>query len=523
VSLQIKTPYSIRLGIVGAGTMGSGIALTALYAGMVVTLYDVAPEILDHAKNYILEYLKHRNQEIQLKNLTLTTELEGLHGSGVVIEAIPENLALKQDLFNHLDEICPPPTILVSNTSTLPLTALAAATQTPERVAGMHFFNPAPVLPLVEIVRAAQSSDSTIHDLVSLAKLLGKTPVVANDTPGFIVNRVARPFYGEALRLVGEKVADFRQIDQLVRLGGGFRMGPFELMDLIGIDVNLAAMQSMYEQTFGEPRYRPHPIQARMVHQKALGRKTGSGFYSYTPQSEPEENTPPELQRKRGVVRFSPGTWAPGVLKICRKTGYSTAENDVHRPEKPVIGIVRAGRHENLERLVVIMDRDLPADVPLLCQCADVTLTEIATWVRRPERLAGFDGLFMANGPIATLVPSPTLNPFTRAILDDFFKNLGYLSTWVGDSPALVLPRIVGMLANEAAFAAGEGVADFDTIDKAMQLGTNYPHGPLSWAKELGFTKVVTLLDHLHREYGEDRYRVAPLLRRWSRLEQVTA
>lgn len=523
MSLQINTPYSIRLGIVGAGTMGSGIALAALYTGMVVTLYDVAPQMLDRAKGYIQEYLKRKKQEIRLKNLTVTTGLEELHGAGVIIEAIPEKLDLKQELFARLDEICPPPAILASNTSTLPLTALAAATQTPERVAGMHFFNPAPVLPLVEVVRAAQSSDSTIGALIDLAKILGKTAVVANDTPGFIVNRVARPFYGEALRLVAEKVADFHQVDQLVRIGGGFRMGPFELMDLIGIDVNLAAMRSMYEQTYGEPRYRPSPIQTRMVHQKALGRKTGRGFYTYAPETKLEEPTPPELHRRRGVVRFSPGSWASGVLKLCRKGGYSTAENDVHRPEKPVIGIVRAGRHENLERLVVIMDSDLPADIPLLCQCADVTLTEIATWVRRPERLVGFDGVFLANGPVATLVASPTLNPFTRAKLDDFFKNLGYLSSWVADSPALVLPRIIAMLVNEAAFAAGEGVADFDTIDKAMQLGTNYPHGPLAWAKELGFTKVVAMLDHLHREYGEDRYRVAPLLRRWSRLEQVTA
>jgi 3-hydroxybutyryl-CoA dehydrogenase len=523
VSLQIKTPYSIRLGVVGAGTMGSGIALTALYAGMLVTLYDIAPEFLERAREYIQGHLQRKNQEIRLKNLSLTTDLEELRGAGVVIEAVPEDLTLKQNLFSRLDEICPPPTVLASNTSTLPLTALAAATHSPERVAGMHFFNPAPVLPLVEVVRAAQSGESAIQDLVDLANILGKTAVVANDTPGFIVNRVARPFYGEALRLVAEKVATFRQVDQLVRLGGGFRMGPFELMDLIGIDVNLAAMQSMYDQTYGEPRYRPNPIQARMVQQKTLGCKTGRGFYVYTPAPESQECILPEPRQQKGVVRFSSGNWAPGVLKLYRKAGYSTSDNNVHRPEKPVIGIVRAGRGEHLERLVVIMDGDLPPDVPLLCQCVDVTLTEIATWVRRPERLVGFDGLFLSNGPMATLVPSPTLNPFTRTVVDEFFKNVGYLTTWITDSPGLVLPRIVGMLANEAAFAAGEGVADFDTIDKAMQLGTNYPHGPLAWAKGLGFTKVVNLLDHLHREFGEERYRVAPLLRRWSRLEQVTA
>ena len=286
---------------------------------------------MERAKEYIQGHLQRKNQEIRLKNLSLTTDLEELGGAGVIIEAIPEDLTLKQNLFGRLDEICPPPTVLASNTSTLPLTALAAATRNPERVAGMHFFNPAPVLPLVEVVRAAQSGHSAIQDLVDLANILGKTAVVANDTPGFIVNRVARPFYGEALRLVAENVATFRQVDQLVRLGGGFRMGPFELMDLIGIDVNLAAMQSMYEQTFGEPRYRPNPIQARMVQQKTLGRKTGRGFYSYTPTPESQECILPEPRHQKGVVRFSSGTWAPGVLKLFRKAGYSTSDNNVPR------------------------------------------------------------------------------------------------------------------------------------------------------------------------------------------------
>jgi 3-hydroxybutyryl-CoA dehydrogenase len=306
-------------------------------------------------------------------------------------------------------------------------------------------------------------------------------------------------------------------------MGGGFRMGPFQLMDLIGIDVNFKATQSMYQQTFGEPRYRPHLIQAQMVGQNALGRKTGRGFYRYDTDSTQEEPAPPPLRKCSGKISISAGSWAPGIFQLCRKAGYTISNGISASKEKPVAGILLAGRFEGLEKLVVQMDRNLPPDVPILCQCADVTLIEISTWIKRPERLVGFDGLFFTHGSVATLIASPTLAPFARRAAEDLAVSLGRLPVWVQDSPGLVLPRIVCSLANEAAFTAGEGVADADTIDKAMQLGTNYPKGPLAWAKELGYTQVVAVLDHLHAEYGEERYRVAPLLRRWLRLEQVSA
>lgn len=320
------------IGIIGAGTMGSGIALTALYAGGVVYLQDMILETLESAGRYIQKFLDKKGMGERAANLHLVERLDALAPAQVIIEAASERLEVKQEIFRQLDAICPPPAILASNTSTLSVTAIAAATEHPGRVAGMHFFNPAPVLPLVEVVRAAQTSQATIQTLVDVTTALGKTPVVTGDTPGFIVNRVARPFYGEALRLLGEGVADVDVIDRIVE-GGGFKMGPFKLMDLIGIDINAGAMRSMYEQTFGEPRYKPHWIQMQKLAEGALGRKTGKGFYKYDEegkllgpsqfdhQPEPEKpgspSTPP-LPEPEGLLLISEGTWAPGLAELCR-------------------------------------------------------------------------------------------------------------------------------------------------------------------------------------------------------------
>lgn len=282
-----------RVGIVGAGTMGRGIAYVAITHGAQVTLYDVAAGALEAARAQIEAGLreaaaKGRLAEAEVENalarLRLTAAMEDLADADVIIEAAPEDLALKQEIFRQLDRLCQPAALLASNTSSLSITALGAATRRPERVAGMHFFNPAPVMRLVEIVRGLATSEETVRALADLARRWGKTPVIAKDTPGFIVNRVARPFYLEALRLVGEGVADPPTVDRLVR-ALGFRMGPFELMDLIGLDVNLAVSESIYRAFFEEPRFRPHPLPRQMVQAGRLGRKTGTGWYEYRERS----------------------------------------------------------------------------------------------------------------------------------------------------------------------------------------------------------------------------------------------
>jgi 3-hydroxybutyryl-CoA dehydrogenase len=522
-------PDLSHIAVIGAGTMGSGIALAALLADLKVALYDPEPSVLERAQSYIDTHLDRKKRAINRKYLRLAERLEEVGAVGVVIEAAPEDLSIKKELFARLETLFPEPVLLATNTSTLPVTAIGGATRTPGRVGGMHFFNPAPVMPLIEVVRGALTSEETVRALSSLARSMGKTPVIVRDTPGFIVNRVARPFYGEALRILGEGVATLEQIDRLACQGAGFRMGPFQLMDLIGIDINFAATRSIWEQTFYEARYRPHAIQVQMVHSGRLGRKTGQGFYTYDESGKqidtPTASATTHIQapgglaaRRSSTVVFSPGEMAPGLADLCEKAGYSL-EKRTAGGGSIVAGLAVESAADGLARRLIELDRALPPEALLLCQCADVTLAEALSWAENPARVVGFDGLFFAGGQVVALVAGPVTGQAARLAAEEFCASLGKAVEWIADSPGLVLPRIVCALANEALFALGEGVAEAETIDRAMQLGANYPRGPVTWGKDLGYRRVVAVLDHLHQEFGEERYRAAPLLRKSARME----
>jgi 3-hydroxybutyryl-CoA dehydrogenase len=299
-----------RVGVVGAGAMGSGIAQLAALSGFETYLYDLDRRALERGIDQLKAGLRRgvergRWSEAEaveaLTRLNADVLIESLSGCELVIEAAPEDLELKRNLFARLAETCGPEAVLATNTSSLSVTAIAASTPGPDRVIGMHFFNPPALMELVEVVAGEDSGEPALEGGTQVATRMGRTPIRARDSIGFVANRCVRPFFLESLRLLGEGVAEHQEIDRILRMAGGFRMGPFELMDLIGIDVNFAVARSFFEQSFGEPRWRPHPLHARMVASGRLGRKTGRGFYAYEKDA-PHRPRDPEVTAERPIL-----------------------------------------------------------------------------------------------------------------------------------------------------------------------------------------------------------------------------
>ena len=373
----------IKVSVIGAGTMGAGIAQIAATKGHEVCLYDSFDSAIDNAKNKVEKILSRlvekeristEEKDNILSRILFTKNLEDVSGSSLVIEAIIENLEIKQKVFADIENFVDDNCIIASNTSSLSIASIAGACKKAERVVGIHFFNPAPLMPLVEIIPAVQTSTETLNTAKSTIDDWGKVTVITKDTPGFIVNRVARPFYGEALRIYEEDIADFATIDWSLKKIGGFRMGPFELMDYIGNDINYTVTETVFTAFYFDARYKPSFTQKRMMEAGYLGRKSGRGYYDYSKEM-PEANE----------------------------------------------------------------DRDLGKQI---------------------------------------------------------------------------LWRVLSMLINEAVDALFLNIASKEDIDLAMTKGVNYPKGLLAWADEIGLENVLNQLEELYQEYGEDRYRPSPLLRR---------
>jgi 3-hydroxybutyryl-CoA dehydrogenase len=515
------------LGVAGAGTMGSGIAQLGCVAGMRTLLHDPDPEALERGVTRILRQLDREvskgrmaaaDAERARAQLIPAASLEEMADCELVIEAAPERVELKHQLYARLSEIVAADCVLASNTSSLLVTALAPAAAHPERVVGMHFFNPPPLMALLEVVAGAESSERALAVARACGEAMGKRVIDAADGPGFLVNRSNRPWGLESLKLLSERVATVEQIDRICRLGGGFRMGPFELMDLVGVDVGLDIARSFYEQSFGEPRWQPSQITVKTVAAGRTGRKSGRGFYEY-PESgayrEPDPE-PPQPGGGDGLVVIS----GESVLALALEEAAVHAGWEVATPAEAVGGPVPA----------LILELSLDGEEPeaplqggprAIC-CAAGSLAALDPG----GSAVGFHALPPLDaGTLVELTRGPDTAPSAAAAAERFFATLGKLTEWVGDAPGLVLGRIVCQVINEAAFALGEGVGSAEDIDAGMVHGLNYPRGILAWADEIGLDHVLGVLDALGLERGEERYRAAPLLRRlgWSgRLGRAT-
>ena len=502
------------IGVAGAGTMGAGIAELACLSGARTLLHDPQPEALASGLERIKRDLRRSVERGRLGEADATAagdrldpvaELDGFGPCELVIEAAPESLELKRELFKRLVEVVSDDCVLATNTSSLPVTAIAGGLRAPQRVVGMHFFNPAPVMRLLEVIAGEDSSSEALARARAAGEAMGKRVIQASDGPGFLVNRCARPYGLEATRLLVEGVASVQEIDRICRLGGGFRMGPFELADLVGLDTRLFVERSFYEQSYGEPRWRPSPITSRLVSAGRLGRKSGRGFYDYSggDYREPDP-VPPSPGRGDGVVVVAGGS--PLAMELGASA--SSAGFTVVSPDE-------AADSGAVPELILDLLGYEEAEVPLqggpraFC-CAAGSLAALDP----AGNAVGFHALPpFADSGLVELTRGPDSARAGAAKTERFFTTLGKQVSWVGDCPGLVLGRIVAQLVNEAAFALTERVGSAEDIDAGLVHGMNYPRGALEWGDMIGLDYVLAVLDGLFEERHEERYRAAPVLR----------
>jgi 3-hydroxybutyryl-CoA dehydrogenase len=425
--------------------------------------------------------------------LHAASSLSEFKQAALVVEAIVENLETKQHLFTSLEAIVTNDCVLATNTSSLSITSIGARLKHPARLVGMHFFNPVPLMALVEVISGLATSPAVADCIDATAKAWGKLPVRATSTPGFIVNRVARPFYAEALRLLLEQAADPASIDAVMRESGGFRMGPFELMDLIGHDVNFAVTQSVFEAYYNDPRFTPSIIQKELLNAGFLGRKTGRGFYSYSP------NVPAPVPQQHADCTYSGApsflrnsVIAEAIAARLSAAGHEVEWHEANSNDSPLITLHGASLYLTDGRSATVRASESGH--------ADTMLVDLA-----------FDSPTCTR--LAVAVADQCSSTAQSAVIG-VLQAAGVRVTMLRDVPGMVVMRTEAMLANEAADAVNQGVCSAADANLAMQKGVNYPIGPLAWAERIGLDFVMRVLQNLAAEYGEDRYRISPLIRR---------
>ncbi len=494
-----KDPLCIA--IIGAGVMGRGIAQVAACAGIEVILHDLDAAVVNDAVDFVYRMLdravaKGKMSEAESASaracIRKSSDLDNLSDADLVIEAIIENIDVKQSLFRELEAIVTDDCILATNTSSLSVTNVAANCNKPDRVAGFHFFNPVPLMKLVEVISAIRTSEHVAAQLQALTLRLGHTPVMVNDSPGFLVNHAGRGLITEGLRILHEKITGVPEVDSIMRDCLGFRMGPFELMDLTGLDVTFPASEQVYNQYFQEPRVRPTPLQRRRYIAGLLGRKTSEGFYTYENGSKvmAEEITAP-------AVEVSSAFWvSPENTELSAKVINILKEADVKvdEAEKPGENSIALLTPLGLDTSTALIRENLPA-----------------------EQTMAVDALFDMDKRI-TLMSNPATREEVINESRAAFATTGRDVSVIRDSGGFVAQRIIACIINIACDIAQQGIARPEDIDIGARLGLAYPQGPLALGDATGVNRILTILENLQEIYGDPRYRPSPWLRRRAQL-----
>ncbi len=477
-------------GVAGSGTMGRGIVQVLAQCGVRTLVFDAQPGAALKARESIAQALHKQVERGRLERaaadaalgrVELTDSLEAFAPCHVVVEAIVEDLQAKRELFGKLEGIVGEDCVLASNTSSLSVTAMAAACRRPQRVAGYHFFNPVPLMKIVEVVDGELTGREVSDALTALAQRFGHFPVRCKDTPGFVVNHAGRAYVPEALRILGEGVADFAAIDRILVDAAGFRMGPFSLMDLVGLDVSHAVMKSMYHQYFEEPKYRPSFLAEARVAAGLLGRKTGRGWYNYGKDGSAERI--PEVVPSAALPD---SVWAVPELKA-------------------MLGSVK------------VQTDPAKAQVCLVAPLGQDATTAALEHGLDPARTVAVDPLFGFSKRI-TLMSTPVTRPEARDAAHALLAAGGVPVSPIQDSPGFVAQRVVAHIVNVGCDIAQMRIAAPQDLDRAVTLGLGYPRGPLAMGDAVGPAKVLSILNSLYDAYREPRYRPSPWLRRRAQL-----
>ncbi len=480
-------------GVAGSGTMGRGIVQVLAQCGVRTLVFDAQPGAARKARDAIgetLGKLAERGKlergavDATLRRIEVVEHLEALAPCQLVVEAIVEDLGAKRELFSKLEGVVAPDAVLASNTSSLSVTAMAAACKRPQRVAGYHFFNPVPVMKVVEVVAGELTEPAVTEALSALARRFGHTPVRCKDTPGFVVNHAGRAYVPEALRILSEGVADFAAIDRILVDAAGFRLGPFGLMDLVGLDVSHAVMKSMYQQYFEEPKYKPSFLCEPRVAAGLLGRKTGRGWYRYGKDGTAEPLAEPPVPH----AKKPESVWAVPELK-------------------ELLGKLEA-------RMAAKPDA---ASVCLVAPLGKDATTSALDLGLDPRRTLAVDPLF-GFAKRRTLMPTPVTSAEARASAHSLLASDGVPVSVIKDSPGFVAQRVVAHIVNVGCDIAQMRIATPEDLDRAVVLGLSYPRGPLAMGEAAGPARILAVLEAMHDFYQEPRYRPSPWLRRRARL-----